>query len=204
MIRSLLISLLVLSGCGYRFDGGETIAVSVPYVVGDYQGELTDALVAELSKNSSFRSANGSGDWILRAKVVDTQNDRIGYRYEFERKEIAKDVFVEKLKDDVIGIENRKSITVEVCIEDAYTGKVILGPQRIKADADYDYTDPNVLNDLAFTDPSTGELETSIQFSLGQLDSVGSAGENAIYPIYERLARKIVDGMIASGNWYDE
>jgi len=188
----IIFCLLALSACGYRFDGGEKIAVSVPYVIGDHEGELTDSLIWALSRTANFRYAENGGDWILKAKVIDTNNDRIRYRYDRDDKS-------GKLRDNVIGIENRKDITVEVRVVNATTGKLILGPQKIKADADYDYVDPNSLRDLSFIDPTTGSRLTSIAFSLGQLDSVGAAGEDAIYPIYQTLAQKIVDGMLASG-----
>jgi len=186
--------LIFLSACGYHFDGGDPIAVSVPYVIGDFEGELTDALISALSRSASFQYAKGQGDWILKAKIIGTTNDRIGYRYDRDPKS-------GELRDNVMGIENRKTISVEICIEDATTGKQILGPQIVKAGSDYDYVDPNSLQDLSFIDPKAASRTTSIAFSLGQLDSVGSAGENAIYPIYHKLAQKIIDGMIASGGW---
>lgn len=185
--------LCILTACGYRFDGGEKIAVCVPYVVGDFQGELTDALVVALSETANFRYSKHSADWILKVKILGIKNDRIGYRYDRRDKS-------GELRKNVIGIENRKGINVEVSVENATTGKLVLGPQIIEADADYDYVDPNSLQDLSFIDPATGTRTTSIGFSLGQLDSVGAAGEDAIYPIYKRLAQKIVDGMIASGD----
>jgi hypothetical protein len=189
--------LLLFSSCGYHIDGEDAISVSVPYVIGDYEGELTDALTSALSQSANFRFTNGQGDWILKAKILRATNDRIGYRYDRDPKS-------GKLRDNVIGIENRKGITVEVQVIDAYTGKQVLGPQVIKASSDYDYTDSNSLQDLSFIDPKAGHRITSIDFSLGQLDSVGSAGEDAIYPIYKRLAQRIIDGMIASGGWDDE
>ena len=68
----------------------------------------------------------------------------------------------------------------------------------IKADATYDYFDQNSLRDLTFIDLQ-GDVQTSVAFSLGQLDSVGTAGEDAIYPIYRILAQKIVEGIIGTG-----
>lgn len=189
---SLCIS-FILFGCGYRYDSGEQIAVSVPYVVGDFEGELTDAIIAALSQTANFRYTTGSGDWILKATIKGVKNDRIGFRRDRRDKS-------GKQERNVIGTENRKSISVEVSIVNATTGKLILGPQVIKADAAYDYDDPNSLQDVSFINPATGTRTTSIAFSLGQLDSVGSAGEDATYPIYKLLAQKIVDGMIASGD----
>lgn len=192
---SLCTLILFLSSCGYRFDGGEQITVSVPYVVGDQEGQLTDALIYALSNSPNFRFTKGEGKWIVKAKIKESINDRIGYQYDRDPKS-------GKLRDNVIGIENRRAITVEVSVVDC-CGNSVIGPQTIKAFADYDYVDSNSLQDLSFIDPTTGTRVTSIAFSLGQLDSVGSAGEDALNPIYRELAQKIVDGMIASGNWDD-
>jgi len=197
MSRYLFALLFGLSACGYHFDQESTIAVSIPYVVGDFEGELTDALIYALSNSPHFRYTNGQGDWTLKAKVVNTINDRIGYRYDRDPKS-------GKLRDNVMGIENRKAISVEITVVNTTTEKPILGPQILQASSDYDYVDSNSLQDLSFIDPATGVRTTSIAFSLGQLDSVGSAGEDAIYPIYRKLAQRIVEGMIASGGWDDK
>jgi hypothetical protein len=192
-IRALsLFGLLLLAGCGYRIERGEKIAISVPYVIGDYEGKLTEALARAVSRTSNFDYSKDDGDWILKAKILKTSNDRIGYRYD-------RDDRSGKLRSNIVGTENRKEIIVEVSVIDASTSRLIAGPQIIKADAQYDYVDPNSLRDLSFIDPTTGRRATSIAFSLGQLDSVGAAGEDAIYPIYRVLAQKIVDGLIAAG-----
>ncbi len=192
-----LLGLILLCGCGYRYDGQDKVSVCVPYVVGDFEGELTDAIIEALSQTANFRYTRGDGDWILKANVKGAKNDRIGYRRDRRDKS-------GKRRRNVIGTENRQAISVEISIVNATTGKLILGPQTIRADADYDYVDPNSLQDLSFIDPATGNRTTSIAFSLGQLDSVGSAGQDAIYPIYKRLAQKIVDGMIASSDEKNE
>lgn len=189
-----LLPLFLLSACGYRFDGAEPIAVSVPYVIGDQEGQFTDALASAVSHSGYFRYCDGTGDWILKAKIKGSSNDRIGYRYDRNPKS-------GELRDNVIGTENRRSLTVEVSVINACTGQPVIDSQTIKAYSDYDYVDSNSLQDLSFIDPATGNRVTSIAFSLGQLDSVGQAGEEALHPIYQRLAQKIVDGMIATGNW---
>lgn len=192
MIRIALALLILLASCGYRIDGKDAITVSVPYVKNDFEGELTDALVRALSRTANFRYEPSGGDWTLQVNICSQTNDRIGYRYD-------RDPTTGELRTNILGTENRKEITAEVCVVKTSTGELILGPQKIKASADYDYDDPNSLVDLSFINPETSRRTTSIQFSLGQLDSVGTAGEDAIYPIYRLLAQQIVDGMIASG-----
>lgn len=188
-----ILCLLFLAACGYHMERGEKISIAVPYVIGDHEGALTEALARAISRTANFQYAKEDGDWVLKAKILKVNNDRIGYRYDRDDKS-------GKRRDNIIGTENRKEITVEVSVIDATTNKLIAGPQVIKADAQYDYVDPNSLQDLSFIDPATGKRVTSIAFSLGQLDSVGSAGEDAIFPIYRILAQKIVDGLIATGD----
>jgi len=194
MKRLLFPIFFLMAACGYQVDGLEPITVSVPYVVGDHEGELTEALAFALSRTANYRYVEGGGEWTLHAKIVGDRNDRIGYRYDRDPKS-------EKLRDNVIGIENRKDITVEVKVVKTSTGEPVLGPQKIKASIDYDYDDPNSLLDLSVVNPFLGSRQPSIDFSLGQLDSVSAAGEDAIYPIYRLLAKRIVDGMIASGDF---
>lgn len=194
MKRLLFPIFLLLAACGYRVDGLDPITVCVPYVLGDHEGELTDALAFALARTANYRYVEDGGEWTLNAKIVGDRNDRIGYRYDRDPKS-------GKLRDNVIGIENRKNITVEVKVVKNSTGELVLGPQKIKASVDYDYDDPNSLIDLSFVNPESSSRVTSIDFSLGQLDSVAAAGEDAIYPIYRLLAQRIVDGMIAAGDF---
>lgn len=192
-MKNFLFSLcLILTSCGYHFESGEPIAISVPYVKGDFEGEMTDALAWAISNTSQFRYTHGEGNWTLKAKVIRTSNDRIGYQYETKPKE-------GKIVDVLTGIENRKTISLEVSVVNSATDALVWGPHIIKADATYDYVDSDSLVDLSFTNQS-GKRETSIDFSLGQLDSVGVAGEDAIYPIYKKLAQKVIYGLIAAGD----
>lgn len=188
LISVFVLCLSFLTSCGYHFAGTEPIFVSVPYVQGDFEGELTDAIIAAISKTSQFRYAHGKGDWILKAKVLDSHQERIGFRYDRRPGEDG------KRRKNIVGIENRKEIEVEVQVINATTDAVVWGPHVIRADATYDYTDPNVLREEAVFEGGT--LVPSVAFSLGQLDSVGAAGEDSTYPIYQHLARKIVEGLL--------
>lgn len=183
--------LLIFSSCGYHVGGGEHWTVSVPYVIGDQEGALTDALIATLSKTPNFRYVHGmNGDLLLRAKIVSCNDDRIGYKYDRDPKSGRR-------RDNVIGIENRRIVAVEIRIEETCSGKTILGPQVVQGFTDYDYVNQKSLQDLSFIDEK-GKRVTSVAFSLGQLDSVGAAGVDANRPIYSDIAEKIVQGLLVS------
>ena len=171
---------------GYRVATSDTIAIEVPYVVDDHEGKLTNALAYALSTTAQYRYVQKRGDWVLKVAVLSDKNDRIGYRY--DRNPVSG-----KLKESIAAAENRKHITAEVKVIKASTGELVLGPQKIKVSAAYDYDDPSVLFDLAFTDPQSGATQPLIDVSLGQLDSVAAAGENAVEPIYKELAQRIIE-----------
>ena len=98
-----------------------------------------------------------------------------------------------------MGTENREIITVEVKLIDTYTQEIILGPEVISASADYDYVDSNSIRDLTFIQPN-GHPTTIIDFSLGQLDSIEGAHDDAQTPIFRKLAQRIADGLINLGH----
>lgn len=187
-----ILCLPLLGSCGYYLEGSrEQITISVPYVGGDFEGELTDAIISSLSRSGYFRFVHDEcGQWILYARIINTDNNRIGYRYDRNDKS-------GKLRKNIVGVENRKTLDVEISVVSGVTGKCVLGPEIVRSEAEYDYVDDNSLKDLSFID-SFGVRQTSIAFSLGQLDSVGTAGEDALAPLFRRAARKIVDGLIAS------
>lgn len=194
MGRLLTLLLVILSSCGYRIEGMDPITVAVPYVAGDNEGKLTDAIARALSKTANYRYVKEGGDWTLSVKIQGNRSDRIGYRYDRDPKSGA-------LRDNVIGIEDRKYITAEVKVVKSSTGDIILGPQKIKTSLTYDYDDPNSLFDLSYVDSSSGTLKPMIDFSLGQLDSFAAASKEAADSIYCLLAQRIVDGMVASGDF---
>lgn len=191
MGRILILSLILLASCGYRFDledeGRRTI--SVPYVQGDYEGKLTDAIIRALSQSGAFEYQRNRGRYSLEVTIVGDNNERIGFRRD-------RSPSSGKVRKNIIGTENRRSLAAEVTLIDTVTDVRLLGPITVSAWADYDYVNENALNDLSFID-GAGIRESSIQFSLGQLDSKDSAERDVLLPLYWRLAQKIIDGILA-------
>ena len=58
-------------------------------------------------------------------------DDRIEYRFD-------RNPQTGELRDNIIRTENRRTINAVVSLIDAYTHTTVLGPQAVKADADYD------------------------------------------------------------------
>ncbi len=186
--------MLLLFGCGYHFEGSEQsttsmTTISVPYIKGDREGQLNTEIVRALSASGQFDCVQSGGMWILEAAIVAESDDRIGFRYD-------RDPTSGHLRDNIVGTENRRTINVQISLIDGYTSEVVLGPQIVKAFADYDYVDSNSVRDLTFIGPH-GAYEKVLDFSLGQLDSIEGAHDDSAALIYRILAQKIVDGIIA-------
>ncbi len=188
----LILPLLLLSSCGYHFDGGEpearTVTISVPYIKGDLEGYLSAELVKALTDSGRFDCVQSGGELVLDVAITGDGDDRIGYRFD-------RNPQTGELRDNIIGTENRRTINAVVSLIDVYTHTTVLGPQAVKADADYDYVDSNSIRDLVFFDPHE-RPQRVLDFSLGQLDSYTGAHDDTSPVIYRYLAQKIVEGLL--------
>jgi len=187
-MKLLILLLLLLCGCGYHTKEEEQITISVPFIKGDGEGRLTSEIIRAISATGYFEFRKNNGNQELQVAILSEGDDRIGYRYD-------RNPTTGELRKNIVGTENREIITVEVKLIDTYTQEIILGPEVISASADYDYVDSNSIRDLTFIQPS-GHPTTIINFSLGQLDSIEGAHDDAQTPIFRKLAQRIVDGLM--------
>ncbi|HSW86234.1 MAG TPA: hypothetical protein VLG49_01905 [Rhabdochlamydiaceae bacterium] len=189
-VRLFLPCMILFSSCGYRIDGPESgrSTITVPYVVGDSAGQLTNELVRMLSASGAFECVQNNGQYVLKVIVFSDGSDRIGYRY--DRKDLSG-----KLKKNLMPVEGRRMISAEVSLINSATEEVEVGPVIVTADADYDYIDSDNLREVSMIN-SKGRRQSTISFSLGQLDSIEGAQDDVAVPLYRHLAQKIVDGMI--------
>jgi hypothetical protein len=188
------------SSCGYRLEEEELedvgrISISVPFVKGDVDGQLTNAIVRELASTGSFRYVRDGGRYILLATVVQDHKEKIGYRYDREPKG--------KLEKNLVPTEGRRILGAQVSIQETRTGKILLGPTIVKASIEYDYVNSDNLADLTFFSPA-GQRLTVLNFSLGQLDSIEGAEDNALDPLYRHMAQKIIDGLMGQKWWVND
>jgi len=190
--RICVLVLLFLSGCGYRIEEGkdaeDPIAIRVPYVEGDVDGLMTQAITRELATSGYFRPDGQDAHFTLKVAIRSLGNDGIGYRYDRKEKSGG-------LQHNLVGAENRRTVHVDVTLIDERTEEVILGPTSVSADEDYDFVGVHSLRGLTFIN-AQGERQTSLSFSLGQLDSIEGAQDDALSPLFKRLAQKIVDGLV--------
>ncbi|MBY0529209.1 MAG: hypothetical protein K2P51_03365 [Rhabdochlamydiaceae bacterium] len=182
---------LFLSGCGYRFqesrEGEDPISICVPYISGDDEGQLNNAIIRKIAENPLFEYHRNRGEVTLLVSVIADGSDRIGYQYD-------RNPTTGKRRKNILATENRRTLSAEVKLVETVSGDVLVGPTIVKASADYDYVDAHSIVDLTFIPPH-GRPETVLDFSLGQLDSIEGAHDDAGAPIYQRLAQKIVEGL---------
>lgn len=178
--------LLFLGACGYQFGQGSIIckydSISIPYICGDKTGEMTEALIREMSRSSTLDYKNHSADLCLKVTILEFFEDNIGYMYGpddnhgYEYKNNT---------NSIIPNETRITVVAQVELINSAKACVILGPGKITASYDFDhdyYFSPDGIN----------------QTSLGQLTNMESAREAVIKPLSVVLAKKITDFVINS------
>lgn len=180
---AMFLSLLWLTvACGYRWGQGSAISeyrtISIPYVEGDWDGNLTAAVIKHMGQSGSLRYCDSGGALLLKIRIVDDYDENIGFRYDRSRKG--------HFKRRIVPDEMRVTYVAEVSVIEVATGDLLMGPVRISADIEFDhdyYSSRNGVN----------------VFSLGQLTDVDEARDAAQHPLNEELARKIVD--YVNVNW---
>lgn len=188
---SILTTSFLCVGCGYHVDGGAVAShfptISVPYFCGDNDGTLTDAVIKGLSTSGEFSYVARDGAVILDGTIISDTSEHIGYQ--FDRHPVSGERI-----HRLVPNEGRREITVRISLIDSRTKKVLYGPFDVSAYSDYDFVDSDSLQDTSFIGP-TGTRDSVLFFSLGQLDSAEGAKATSRYPIHDRLAVKIVEGI---------
>lgn len=172
-----IILLIALASCGYRQEGVPSFedapTLSIPYVEGDPDGQITKALVYQVASSGRYVYQACSGQFILRVRVIDEYDENIGFRYERNKNC--------KVTREIVPVETRGWIVVEVELLSA--GQVLRGPCRLQAYTEFDH------------DYYTIRDRVNI-FSLGQLTDVDSAEDASLTPLYRRIAEKITEWLI--------
>ena len=178
--------LLMMSGfatsCAYHWGYDDVIprhsTLSIPYVEGDLNGELTNEVIKQISSSGAFQYVNDCGAFTLKIKIIELKDRDIGFRY--DRYQDG------RLKHAIVPTETRQTEIVEVSLVDSQNDKVIKGPIIISAETDFDHTFYTSRNEINV-------------FSLAQVGNIDAARESSIIPLNRKLAAKIVD--YVTQNW---
>lgn len=183
---------LMMTACGYQwqpdFPEGLRPTVSIPFVQGDEDGTFTAEVIQAMS-TSGIADVRSQGEYTLRISIVGEGTEQIGYRTDPQKVD-------GKVRKNLLACEARRSMTIDATLY--LKEKMIRGPYRLSACAEYDYVDGDSIQDLTFVN-STGAVVTVLPFSLGQLESAESASWAATQPLYRKLAQKVVDTI--SSEW---
>lgn len=189
-ISLVLLAISLLTGCGYRIkQNSEQTTVSIPFVKGDHEGQLVAELSRQLASSGHYTYVKEGGEYLLKVVILDDHSNRIGFRYDQSQ-------FSGEVKKNLMADENRRQIEADVTLFRADTEEAIFGPVKVSAYSDFDYVYINSLETLSFIN-AQGQREKVLTFSLGQLDSVEGAQDDALFAIYRSLAGKIVESMAA-------
>ncbi len=177
-MKNLVLSLclIFLTGCGYQFGNGTLASryesITVPYAEDDFDGSFTTELIKQISTSGVYRYQRCSADLVLKVRLMDFDDDNIGFRYYRNKKN--------RLTRETIPTETRLFLTAEISLIDRSSGLIIQGPVRLMATTDFDhdyYSTKEAIN----------------VFSLGQLTDYDEALDAAMKPLYINLSKKIVD-----------
>ena len=177
---SLLLLISITMGCGYRWGDQGSLqkyrTISVPYVIGDWSGSLTAALVKEISVSGVF-AYSAEGSVTLRVRVIDYDDENIGFQYDRNKEG--------KIKNILLPDETRTTALAEVTLIETISGRTLLGPVQIAADVAFDH------------DYYATRHRVNV-FSLGQLTDIDAAHDAAMKPLHCRLAKKIVEYLLVN------
>lgn len=178
--RLLWLFLFFFTSCGYKWghDGSlpEHSKVYIPFVKGDVYGELTAALIQEISQSGVFVYSTYEADYDLEVEIYGIQESNIGFRYEIDKDQIRTNL--------LIPCEGRLLIEVFVKVICNETGELVCEPLKFFETLDFDH-------DYYFSHRSTTTE------SLGQLTEVEEAHDIALRPLYRRLAKRVIDYLTA-------
>lgn len=170
------LSLLVVTSCGYQWGQGTALGrgrtLSIPYVEDDWDGQLTAALVQEITRAGTFLYRPHGGSLTLVVNNVDLWNENIGFRYDRNKRG--------QFESRVIPDEGRLSLAADISVVETSSGATVLAPVRLSSSVDFDHD---------YYDNRDGVNV----FSLGQLTDYEEAYDAAQRPLFQRFAQKVSD-----------
>ncbi len=181
--------MIVLTACGYHAAGASgnqnAQLVSIPLIREDDDGVLRNSLARAIATSGKFRYTSDVAPYELLIKFENNYTDTIGYEWDVNA---ATGGEVKRLYPD----EGRKTIVALVTLQDCKTKEPLLKPFKVSSQVSYDFVNPSALKDIEFTD-LYGSKQSSLQYSLGQLDSEEGARAEASYAAFQDLAGKIAE-----------
>lgn len=182
----------LLVSCGYKAasskDENTNFSIQVPKIKGDNDGTMVSMLIKSLSQSPHFTYVANQGRYILDVEVTSERDDTIGFQYDHTRDG--------KLIDRLVPSEARREVVAKVTVFDTTTHENIGTPFEVSVEVDYDFSNFDTYRDLSFS-KQDGSVDSSLSFSLGQLNTKTDAKLDATETLYQKLAGKIILGLSA-------
>lgn len=192
VVASLFIVFAAMSCQGYHsmnrplaLAGGSRATIDVSMIPGDIDGALRTAMIQSLAESGSFVYAPGNSQYLLDVKITGNSKEKIGFKWD-------QHPISGKLQNRLVPNEGRRTIQVSATLIDRRTKKKVKGPIQVSGYSDYDYVNPNSLENLTI-DPNTGNQQSILAYSLGQLGSEEEASSMATFPAFQMVAKKATD-----------
>lgn len=192
-MKKLILASLLLTSCGYHWSSPVDTQLSIPFVAGDEEGNLTTELIRTFAANGMRVVQAEKANYRLEVSLSPITTEWIGYRLDRQKIKGA-------INKNMVGIESRRIRGATVSLVNLSTGEVEIGPMQINAEIDYDFYDGDSSEELSFVTPK-GTPHTVLSFSLGQLESPESAGDAAMRPLNRRLSQLIVESIRGALAW---
>ena len=93
MLKIILPLLVTLSSCGYHIQNSDSALVStldIPFIKGDKDGSLTNALVLAVAKSGKYKYQIADNAFTLKCEIVSNSVSNIGYEYRTKDKDTQK------------------------------------------------------------------------------------------------------------------
>jgi hypothetical protein len=186
---------LLFSSCRYNaatlnINGDTVVETSIPVIKKDPEGFLRNYLAREMASSASLYYKDTGAKYSLKVSIEKDLNSKITFNWD-RNPETNENLQV------FYPSEGMREIIVKVELVEEESGDAVIEPFFISASADYDFVNPTVPNSVRFLEALGGE-ESVLQYSLGQLDSEEGAKDTSYNPVYQRLAKKIVDRLMRS------
>ena len=178
---------MVCSSC-LKSDDSDLQSVYVPIYTFDPTAQFQSVLTKQLASSGRFMPGEDHSGWVLSIRSLGDDTDFIGWKYDAKGFDV-------KPEKNLMPIEARRSITLEVHVLDSGTHKPIYEPFQVTANGEYDFIDTDSVTDFLLFLPS-GQIDNVRQFSLGQLDSQGAGSQNISDYIYNQLSIQIIEHLL--------
>jgi hypothetical protein len=188
---SLSLLSILLTSCGYQATSGANnnqTVISIPVIHDDDDGVLRNSLAKAISETGKFKYSSEPQDNQLIVKFVNNYTDTIGYSWDINP---ATGAAVNRLYPG----EGRKSIVANITLKNSKSKDPVLEPFNVTFQATYDYVNPVSKKQIEFKDKA-GKTHSTLQYSLGQLDSEEGARLESANPLYQGLAKKIAETLV--------